>query len=57
MPRRTSDANFTTMRLRDLSRDRQTESCPMTFFARAGRINLIEPIEQTRQRLALDADA
>lgn len=57
MPRRTSDANFTTMRLRDLARDRQTESCPMTFFARAGRINLIEPIEQTRQRLALDADA
>ena len=57
MPHRTSDANFTTMRLRNLARNRQPKPRAMTFAARAGWINLIEPIEQARQRFAFDTDA
>ena len=57
MPRRTADANFTTMRLDDLLRNRKPQTCAVILTPRTRRIGLIEPIKQTRQRLLVHADA
>src|SRR5690242_21759186 len=49
-PHLTADANSTIMCLNNLLRNSKTETRAMPFSACAGRINLIEPIKETRQR-------